>query len=75
MFASGREMKKTVAAQESRFAECRLRVADGCGGAHIAGEEWEGARLMHWVCCPDCPNRDEINSPALQPRPISRSLP
>lgn len=47
----------------SRFAECRIRVADGCGGHHEAGPLLGAFRLAIWLCCDDCPNRDEIHSP------------
>jgi hypothetical protein len=73
-------MAKPVIQEESRFAECRRRV-EACGGRHIEGKQVLGGTFSHWICCPDCPNREETNSPTkpggseTHRGPISRSLP
>jgi hypothetical protein len=45
----------------SRFAECRRRVAEGCGGHHELGPVVAGFPIVQWICCADCPNRAEMN--------------
>jgi hypothetical protein len=75
MIASEKAMKQPAPKEESRFAECRRRVAAGCGGKHIDGKEFAGGTFSHWICCPDCPNYAETNSPTRQPKPVSRSVP
>jgi hypothetical protein len=39
----------------ARMAECRLRVAKGCGGHHEQGPFWRGAYFFLWVDCESCP--------------------
>jgi hypothetical protein len=46
---------------DPRFAECRRRVVEGCGGHHEAGPLLAGLPILRWVCCADCPNWDELN--------------
>lgn len=44
-----------------RFAECRVRIAAGCGGHHELGPLFASLPINLWVCCNDCPNRAELN--------------
>lgn len=59
---SGIAPTEPAVAGAERFAECRRRVSDGCGGHHSQGALWHGAFVRVWVCCGDCPNRDEFFS-------------
>jgi hypothetical protein len=46
---------------DARFAECRQRVTNGCGGHHELGPEFAGIPITRWLCCDTCPNRGELN--------------
>lgn len=46
---------------DQRFDECRRRVPQGCGGRHERGPLFAGLPIAVWVCCADCPSRDELN--------------
>ena len=48
-------------AQQARFAECRRRVGEGCGGTHVRGPQVADSWFWYWKCCRDCPDRAELN--------------
>lgn len=54
-------LKPGAAHVESRFAECRRRVAAGCGGHHEPGPVVAGYPMVVWRCCESCPNRSDLN--------------
>lgn len=50
------------APQRDRFAECRERTLQGCGGHHEQAEIKAGYPVLRWICCADCPARNEVAS-------------
>ena len=55
------QTEPTPVAGAERFAECRRRVAAGCGGRHVPGQMWRGSIVARWVCCDGCEHRAELN--------------
>ena len=51
----------TIVSGADRFAECRKRVAQRCGGHHEKGPLFAGLHISRWRCCTDCPNKAELN--------------
>lgn len=45
-----------------RWAECRARITQGCGGHHARGPVVAGFPLVQWHCCDACPVRAEVAS-------------
>ena len=56
------EIDAAVKGCAERFALCRDRVAQGCGGHHAPGQIFAGLPVSRWICCADCPVRSEVAS-------------